>query len=223
MQHPLQCHKAGSLVRTGRGRVVSMSSDPTSQVLGCHGVDQQVELFLFCSDDEASMRHKKRIKKLNKYVNSFTNNRLKRIISNIFSCRKLKNQETKEKMETNPSEVPSEHLELSLRDEVKRLATINCASKLKSIDILLGRGSEVRVTTTLNCNVVELYSLNSENKDEEPRLLRSIRSQGHRSEIRAVAFSSDSLAIISGSAESVKLWNRPSQVIIETLVIFFQV
>lgn len=116
-------------------------------------------------------------------------------------------------METDtPLEKPSENLELSLRDEVKRLASIKCLSKLKSIDILLGRNAEVRVTVSLSCNIVELYSLNCENKDEEPRLLRSIRSQGHRSEVRAVAFSNDSLAIVSGSGESVKLWNRPSQV-----------
>lgn len=83
---------------------------------------------------------------------------------------------------------------------------------MKSIDVLRGHGEEIRVSASLNCNVVELFSLNSENKDEKSRLLRSIRSQGHRSEIRAVAFSSDSIAIVSGSAESVKLWNRPSQV-----------
>lgn len=55
-------------MRTGKGRVVYMTSDPSGQVLGCHGTDQQVELFLFCSDDEAKIRHKKRLKKLNKYV-----------------------------------------------------------------------------------------------------------------------------------------------------------
>lgn len=108
--------------------------------------------------------------------------------------------------------VSQENLELSLKDEVQRLATIQCSNKLKSIDVLMGRSNEIRITTSLSCNVVELYSLNSQNKTEQPKLLRSIRAQGHRSEIRAVAFSSDSLAIVTGSAESVKLWNRPSQV-----------
>lgn len=53
-------------MRTGRGRVVYMTSDSTGQLLGCHGTDQQIELFLFCSDDEAKVRYKKRIKRLNK-------------------------------------------------------------------------------------------------------------------------------------------------------------
>lgn len=114
-------------------------------------------------------------------------------------------------METDvPS--PPDNLELSLKDEVRRLATIQCASKLKSVDLLMGQSDEVRIVTSLTCNVVELYSLNCLNKENQPRLLRSIRSQGHRSEVRAVAFSSDSLAVVTGSAESVKLWNRPSQV-----------
>lgn len=109
--------------------------------------------------------------------------------------------------------IAPENLELSLKDEVKRLTTIQCPAKLKSVDLLIGRGNELRIAICLSCNVVELYSLNYSQKEEQPKLLRSIRSQGHRSEVRAVAFSSDSLAVVSGSGESVKLWNRPSQVI----------
>lgn len=53
----------GSLLRTGKGRVVSLCKDISGQVLACHGTDTQVEMFYFCSDDEARIRLKKRLKK----------------------------------------------------------------------------------------------------------------------------------------------------------------
>jgi WD domain, G-beta repeat. len=57
-------------------------------------------------------------------------------------------------------------------------------------------------------NTAELYSLHVALKEAESRCLRKISSQGHHSEVRTVAFSSDNLAIVSGCAESVKMWNR---------------
>lgn len=65
-RYPLRCVKAGCLLRSGRGRVVSMCMDPTGQVLACHGTDSQIELFQFCTDEEANTRLKKRIKKEHK-------------------------------------------------------------------------------------------------------------------------------------------------------------
>lgn len=74
LQHPLQCHKAGSFLRGGKGRVVSLFSDSTGQVVGCIGTDSHVETFYFCTDEESQTRHKKRVKKekkkREKYVES---------------------------------------------------------------------------------------------------------------------------------------------------------
>lgn len=52
-----------------------------------------------------------------------------------------------------------------------------------------------------------MYSLFIKEKDEIKHL-RSITNHGHRSEIRAICFSSDNLAFATASADSVKLWNR---------------
>lgn len=62
----LQCHQVGTLVRGGRGRVVGLSTDPGQSVLACHGTDALLELFSFCSDDEAKLRMDKRVKKQRK-------------------------------------------------------------------------------------------------------------------------------------------------------------
>lgn len=107
--------------------------------------------------------------------------------------------------------------QLSLRDEVKRLTSIKLSDKPKSFDLVLGNGGELRVTVTLSNNAVELFTINSSIKDSESKHLRSILNHGHRTEMRSVCFSSDNLAIVSGSAESIKLWNRPSQACLRTI------
>ncbi|CAG9855714.1 unnamed protein product [Phyllotreta striolata] len=186
--HPLQCNKAGALLRGGRGRVISMFSDASGQILGCHGTDAQIELFHFLYDDEAQTRLKKRLKKEKKKAQS----------------------------EEGTADEP-QNAELSLRDEVKRLPSIKLSDKPKCFDLVLGNGGELRVAVALCNNSIDLFTAQSSKKDSEPQKLRSILNQGHRTEIRSVAFSSDNLAVVSGSAESVKLWNRPSQVCLRTI------
>ncbi|KAL3284711.1 hypothetical protein HHI36_018859 [Cryptolaemus montrouzieri] len=192
--HPLQCHKVGTLLRSGRGRVVSMCGESSGQLLGCHGTDGLIELFHFLPDDEAQTRLKKRLKKQRK-------------------------KELKEKKEMEVDVEPShdESIILSLRDEVKRLKSVNLSSKPKSLDLLLGKGGELRIAVCLNNNIVELHMLNTSIKECESKCLRSISSQGHHSEVRAVTFSSDNLAVTSGSGESIKMWNRPSQTCLRTV------
>lgn len=104
-----------------------------------------------------------------------------------------------------------------MKDEVKRLAPIKLSNKPKSLHVLLGNGGEIRVSVVLSNNALEMYSLQINIKEEEVKCLRSISMQGHRGEIRAITFSSDNLAIVSGSAESIKIWNRTSQACLRTV------
>lgn len=123
-------------------------------------------------------------------------------------------------METDEQDQSNSNLdkiELSLRDEVKRLTSIKLKSKPKSMHLVLGNGGELRIAVSLSNNSIDLYTISTTIKDSEPVCLRSIANQGHRSEVRAVAFSSDNLAVVSGSAESVKLWNRPTQSCLRTI------
>lgn len=100
---------------------------------------------------------------------------------------------------------------------MKRLTTIKLENKPKSIHLVLGNQGELRVAVTLANNTIELYTISTAVKNGEAKCLRSIKNQGHRSEIRTVSFSSDNLAIVSGSGESIKLWNRPSQTCLRTV------
>lgn len=186
---PLQCRKVGSILRSGRGRVTSLTTDTTGHVIGCHGTDGQVELFRLCSDQDAAAHLRKRQRKERKKAAGAR--------------------------ETVPD---LEQQQPGLKDEVRRLTPIKIADgRVKSVDLVMGRGEELRVAVTMNNNTVELHSLHIAFKEAESRHLRKISSQGHHSEVRTVAFSSDNLAIVSASAESVKMWNRPSLACLRTV------
>ncbi|XP_037942634.1 WD repeat-containing protein 3-like [Teleopsis dalmanni] len=112
--------------------------------------------------------------------------------------------------------------EVSLSDEIKRLESIKVKQKIKSIDVILGSNNELRVAVSLANNSLQLYSLNvllnqKKNIKENYKLLRSLTRAGHQSEIRTVCFSSDSLAIGSGAAESFKFWNRETMQCLRTV------
>lgn len=61
----------GIIMRSGKGRVASIVSDKSSKILACHGVDNTLDTFYFCDDEETEKRLKKRkrnqMKKLSKY------------------------------------------------------------------------------------------------------------------------------------------------------------
>ncbi|EAA01008.3 AGAP001146-PA [Anopheles gambiae str. PEST] len=182
---PFRCTAAGSIQRAGHGRTINLVADANGQVLGCHGTDRQIELFLFCSPEESMKKLTKRMKKLDT------------------------NKQSGEE---------SANRQLALTDEIKRLTSIPTPEKVKSFDLLLGSRNELRICCTFVKNFVQLFSLDlNVKKDAEPETLYALQKQGHPSEARTVAFSSDSLAIASGSAESLKLWSRASQTVLRTV------
>ncbi|GBP40536.1 WD repeat-containing protein 3 [Eumeta japonica] len=188
----LQCHQVGTLMRGGRGRVVQLAADPGQSVLACFGTDSLLEMFTFCSDEEAKQRMAKRIKKQKKKIQ-----------------KRIENGETG----IESTEVPEL---LTLSDEVKRMPSVKLGAKLKSVSLLLGATGELRIAITLSNNTVEMHSLMIAD-NSEVKCLKQISQPGHNKDPRCVALSSDNLAILSASADAIKLWNRPSQVCIRTI------
>lgn len=176
----INCKLSGNIVRGGKGRTVSLVADPTGSVLGCHGTDDTIDLFYFCTPEEALSRLAKRFKKL------------------------------------SPS-AEADAKTVSLSDEVRRLTSIKTQSKIKSIDLLLGLADELRIAVSFANNFIKLFSTNIREKHAEPVLLKSLMQHGHHSEVRTVAFSSDGLAIASGSGDSLKLWNRDTLACLRTV------
>ncbi|KAG7200923.1 hypothetical protein KM043_003284 [Ampulex compressa] len=187
-KYPLRCIKFGSILRNSRGRVVSIQVDPTGRTFGCHDVENTVELFSVVSDDKVNEKLSKRLKK-------------------------KKKKATKEDNDAGPnsSNAPT------LKDQVKRLPIFKVSGIAKGLDLIIGKGGELRVCVGVSNNSIELHSLLMEEKDAEVNCLRVLTTHGHRTDVRAICFSSDNLAFATASGDSVKLWNRPSLACLRTV------
>ncbi|KAG1651938.1 WD repeat-containing protein 3 [Nymphon striatum] len=58
--------KVGSIMRSGKGRILGMSLDQSGRVLACHGNEGFLEVFLMMKEEEIEKKMKKRKKKLKK-------------------------------------------------------------------------------------------------------------------------------------------------------------
>ena len=67
---------------------------------------------------------------------------------------------------------------------------------------------KLQICVVGNFNSIELYSTVITQKEAEINCLRSLSAHGHRTDVRAICFSSDNLALATASADSIKLWNR---------------
>lgn len=114
------------------------------------------------------------------------------------------------------STVETKGNDISLTDKIKRLSIVKTEGKVKSFALLLG-GKELRIAASFATNCLKLFGLNYATKNAEATILRTIQQPGHNSDVRAVCFSSDNLAIASGSGETTKLWNRQSQTCLRTV------
>ena len=127
---------------------------------------------------------------------------------------RLKKERKRRKSESEADQFDNELiLEKTLSDEIEKLDVIKTNSKVKSCDVLLIK-NELKVSVLLADNSIEMYSFRPPIAAE---VYANIRTQGHRSDVRTVSFSSDNYSIVTGSAESVKVWNRSSGKCVTTI------
>ncbi|XP_015268386.1 PREDICTED: WD repeat-containing protein 3 [Gekko japonicus] len=192
-EHILSCTKAGSIMREGRDRVVTLATDRTGRILACHGTDSVLEIFCVLSEEEIRKKMEKKMKKARK------------------KAKQRANEGEEEEEEVDGS------LECSLQEKIVRLVNLKASAKIKSFDLILSPKGELKAAVMLQNNMVESYSLNSAAQPSQVARTSKITIGGHRSDVRTLAFSSDNIAVLSASAESVKVWNRSTLQCIRTM------
>lgn len=96
----------------------------------------------------------------------------------------------------------------TLKDEITRLIHIKASGKIRWAELLSCPGGELKVALLLQNNTVETYSLRSGEQTPSSRKTARLTLGGHRTDVRTLAFSSDNLAVLSASGDTVKVWNR---------------
>ncbi|XP_078088813.1 WD repeat-containing protein 3 [Mustelus asterias] len=188
----LACQKSGSLFREGRNRVVTLAVDISSRIVACHGTDGVLEVFKILTEEEVNQKIEKKQKKARK--------------------------KAKRKAESGESDVDLQPaVERTLKDEIEKVTNIKASGKIRSFNFLLLPNGELKIVMLLQNNTVEAYSLNIMVKIPECTKMARITIAGHRTDARTLAFSSDNIAVLSASAETVKIWNRSTLQCIRTM------
>jgi U3 small nucleolar RNA-associated protein 12 len=94
---------------------------------------------------------------------------------------------------------------LSITDYIPKIAQLKVSAKTKSFDFELKekQSDHFRVLVQLTNNTLEWHEMIIGKKEAETRLLSEISWQGHRSDVRALALSSDDQMYASGSSGKV--------------------
>ncbi|XP_014852216.1 PREDICTED: WD repeat-containing protein 3 [Poecilia mexicana] len=187
----LSCQKAGSILREARDRVVSLTADSKARVIACHGNDAVLEVFTVLSEEEVQRKMNKKLKKAKKKA--------------------AKTQEGAGDQTAEPV------VERTLKDEIIRLTNIKASAKIRWADVLSCAGGELKVALLLQNNTVETYSLKTSDKNPAANKTSRLTLGGHRTDVRTLAFSSDNLAVLSASGDTVKVWNRSTLQVIRTM------
>ncbi|XP_068185981.1 WD repeat-containing protein 3 [Antennarius striatus] len=187
----LSCKKAGSILREARDRVVSLATDAKARVLACHGNDSILELFTVLSEQEVQRRMTKKLKKAKKKA---------------------------AKAQGDGGEEGAEPVvERSLKDEILKLTNIKASAKIRWAECVSCAGGELKVALLLQNNTIETYSLKTSDKTPAANKTARLTLGGHRTDVRTLAFSSDNLAVLSASGDTVKVWNRSTLQVIRTM------
>ncbi|KAL5264853.1 hypothetical protein ACHWQZ_G005807 [Mnemiopsis leidyi] len=138
----------------------------------------------------------------------------------LFKVRSAEEQEKqlkrKRKKLKNSSTVSPEEVSLDVDEEIAYMKTIKCSNKLRSIScraIKKAKGG-TKLCCLFNNNKVQNYTLTP---DLEHQPTTTVELPGHRSDIRAVRFTSDSSRVLSVSDGMAKLWSCKTQHCIATV------
>uniref|UniRef100_A0A8C8CRS6 Small-subunit processome Utp12 domain-containing protein n=1 Tax=Oncorhynchus tshawytscha TaxID=74940 RepID=A0A8C8CRS6_ONCTS len=101
------------------------------------------------------------------------------------------------------------------RDHTVTSAT--CHVYPRWVDCLMCAGGELKVAMLLQNNTVETYSLKTSDKNPTGIKTSRLTLGGHRTDARTLAFSSDNIAVLSASGDTVKVWNRSTLQVIRTM------
>lgn len=182
------CTRFGSFLREETDRVISLRLSSDGRLIVCHGSNKNIELFKVRSDDEIKTHLKKKLKKL-----------------------KRKDPDNKDE------EIIPEISNVEAADKFVHIGKFKVPGKMKSIDITeVDSGEGYHIVSLLHNNQLIIQNATAKLRLPELNQVGKLFSSGHRSACRSATFSSDGLALLTASINSVKMWNRVSQQCIQT-------
>ncbi|KAI9710301.1 MAG: hypothetical protein M1820_002795 [Bogoriella megaspora] len=194
----------GTMYRQGKDRPVNVSFHPRLDYLAIHGSEKAVELWRIRGEDEVK-RHLAR-----------------------------KRKRRREKAAANGENVEEEDLNDVNQDDITSAGVtevfvphviVRTGGKVRSVDWIANKGSKaVQLLISTTNNQLETYSIaltekgkKSSSVTPEYNRIYAVDLPGHRTDIRAMALSSDDKMLATASTGSLKIWNVLTQSCLRTL------
>ncbi|KAF9365558.1 hypothetical protein BGX34_009467 [Mortierella sp. NVP85] len=195
----------GSIPRQSKERVLTLKFHSSQQFLGCQASDKSIELFRIRTVEEIKKKMSRRKKR-----------------------QREKQQALLKKGDKEGAEAEEPVDEgIQATDEITPWHVIRSGAKFRSFDFAPSKDVEkighVQLVVSLNNNTAEVWtaphpaSAKNEEVTAEPNKAYTLELAGHRSDIRAVALSSDDELLCSASNNSLKIWNVKTASCIRTM------
>ncbi|KAJ3080298.1 hypothetical protein HK102_003159 [Quaeritorhiza haematococci] len=205
----------GSLQRKSQERVMHLRVHPDGKYVGVQAADKSVELYKIRSEAEIKRKLARRKRRQREKI-------------------KAKQQDGN----ATVMEDVDESLQPKIEDEIALTCIIRCSSKVRSFDFspvrptgaaFAGRmngaaedddgdsSGPFGVLCALSNNSLELHQAGLDSKEEPTKLAVTLDLQGHRSDVRSLALSSDDQLLASTSNSGLKIWNVATRQCIKTI------
>ncbi|KAI8372806.1 WD40-repeat-containing domain protein [Radiomyces spectabilis] len=181
----------GNVPRQSRDRIVTIQFHPSGKYVGVQAADKAVEIY--------AIRDYEYIRK------------------------KIQRRKKRAKEKGKEIEISEE---IQAEDEFSSQTIVRTPAKVRSFDFApvtdVEKAGGVQFAVSLNNNVLEVYNAplsksKSAEEADEPVRVYSLDLQGHRSDIRTLALSSDDELLASASNNLLKVWNVKTRSCIRTL------
>merc|ERR1740131_411871 len=115
-------------------------------------------------------------------------------------------------------EMTVDDMKITVQEQFRRIKPGKVSGKIKSISVSVHK-DVCRILMVLANNQIGMVKcvLNVGEREREVENVSKIEMIGHKSNVRTLAFSSDNTAIMTASAEGVKVWNRASLNCVRTM------
>jgi len=113
-------------------------------------------------------------------------------------------------------EMNVDEMKATVQEQFRRIKPGKVSGKIKSMSVSVHKGI-CRILMVLANNQIEIVKCDLSVAEREVENGSKIEMLGHKSNVKTLAFSSDNTAMMTASAEGVKVWNRASLNCVRTM------
>lgn len=213
----------GSIRRQSNDRAVGVAYSVRGDLVGVQSAGKTIEVYKLRSKDEIRKKQQRRDQRRREKAKKKQAAEAAAATTAGKKKKQQQQQQIQQQLQTAPTDAEHDDLEHenAATDELELLCVVRSSHKVKSFAFSpdVAKDGSTSLLAGLQNNSIETYTLSPTAADMDARCTKAhaITLSGHRSDVRAVAISSDDQLLLSLSSSAVKIWNARSLQCIRTL------